>query len=154
MFRALATIVFLTALSPTIAADDAFHRETANYRVYLGVVPASLIKKNPTLVDNDKQLHGNPSAQAQNAQHVMVTIFRKAGGARVLNATAIAEVRPKKLFGGRGTEKPLEKMITSGVVAYGNYFDMPERGEYRIDIRIYELGKDGKEEVDFVYPIY
>lgn len=154
MFRTLATIVLLAALSPTIAADDAFHRETGSYRVYLGVVPASLIKKNPTLVDNDKQLHGSPSVRAQNEQHVMVTIFRKSGGARVLNATAIAEVRPKKLFGGRGAEKPLEKMITSGAVAYGNYFDIPERGKYRIDIRIYEPGKDGNEKVGFVYQIY
>ena len=39
-------------------------------------------------------------------------------------------------------------------VAYGNFFDMPERGEYRIEINIYESQKSGNESVRFEYEKY
>jgi len=94
------------------AESNAFHQESKRYLVYLGVVPASLLKKEPERVDRDKQLHGGIAAQTPAAQHVMVTIFRKDGNVRVLDATVIATVRPGKLFTRKAEEKPLEKMLT------------------------------------------
>lgn len=139
------------AAHPAFAKGNAFHEASRSYRVYLGIVPASLLEKKPALVDQDKQLHGGIAEQVPAAQHVMVTVFRKDTNARVLNATIIARVGRSKVFGGGGVEKPLEKMITSGALAYANFFDMPERGEYRVEVDIYEPQKNGSEKVRFSY---
>lgn len=139
------------AANPAFAKGNAFHEQSKSYLVYLGVVPASLLEKVPSLVDQDKHLHGGVAEQSASTQHVMVTVFRKDNNARVLNATVIAKVGRSKLLGLKGEEKPLEKMVTSNAVAYGNFFDMPERGEYRIEINIYESQKSGSESVRFEY---
>lgn len=151
----LASMLILGIVAqPAFAKDNAFHKETKNYLVYLGIVPASLLEKKPSLVDQDKQLHGGISEQSPTTQHVMVTVFRKDNNARVLNATVIAKVGRSKIFGKSGGERPLEKMVTSGAVAYANFFDMPERGEYHIEVNIYESEKSGSENVRFVYDKY
>lgn len=149
-----ATLMLGIAIQPALAKDSSFHEESKSYRVYLGIVPASFLEKNPGLVDQDKQLHGGVSEQPSTMQHVMVTVFRKDNNARVLNATVIAKVGRNKVFGGSGVEKPLEKMVTSGAVAYANFFDMPEPGEYRIEVNIYESQKSGNERVRFAYEKY
>ena len=133
------------------AADANWHHESASYHVYLGIVPANLIRSNPVLVDGDKTLHQDNGASGA-SQHVLVSIFRKPGNERVTNATVIARVGPRKLLGGSGTEKPLEKMLTSGVITYGNYFSMPKKAEYEIEIRVYEPHKEKAERIaPFVY---
>ena len=119
--------------------------------MYLGIVPVSLLNKNPDLVDQDRQLHGGIAQLPATMQHVMVAVFRKDNNARVLDATVIAKVSRSKIFSRDGNEKPLEKMITSGAVAYANFFDMPERGDYRIDVNIFESHKTGSEKVRFTY---
>lgn len=147
----IATLTLGVATQPTLARDNSFHGESKSYRVYLGIVPASALEKNPDLVDQDKQLHGGVSELPATMQHVMVTVFRKDNNARVLNATVIAKVGRSKVFARRVAEKPLEKMVTSGTVAYANLFDMPERGEYRIEANIYESQKSGSEIIRFAY---
>lgn len=147
----LLALSFIAAPLPVMAADASWHHESASYHVYLGVVPASLIRSNPALVDEDKALHkGNDAGDA--SQHVMVSIFRKPGNERVTNATVIARVGPRRLLGGGGVEKPLEKMRTSGVITYGNYFSMPKKAEYEIEVRVYEPHKEQPERIaPFVY---
>lgn len=146
-------VMLLTLLAAPLtawAADASWHQESASYHVYLGVVPASLIKANPVLVDGDKTLHKGGNAR-DSSEHVLVSIFRKPNDERVVNATVIARVGIKKLLGGAKAAKPLEKMLTSGVVTYGNYFSMPKQGEYEIAVRIYEPSRDQAESVTFVY---
>jgi hypothetical protein len=143
-------LTFFVAPAPVWAAEPNWHYESASYYIYLGVVPASLIKKNPVLVDGDKTLHRDDSA-GDSSEHVMVAVFRKPNNERVVNATVIARVGIKKLLGGAKLEKPLEKMLTSGAVTYGNYFPMPKQGEYEIAVRIYEPNKDQAETATFIY---
>lgn len=143
------------ALSTTarVQAEEqgAWHAESESYRVYQGVVPASLIKSQPVLVDGDRSLHGGAELQAGAAQHVMVAVYRKSDNARVTGATLIAKVGPARLLGGAKQEKPLERMATTGGITYGNYFEMPEPGKYDIEVRIYETHRDGSEEIEFSY---
>lgn len=147
---ALLLTFLLGAPAPVLAAEASSHLESASYHVYLGVVPASLIKANPVLVDGDKTLHQGDNA-SDSSEHVLVSVFRKPNNERVVNATVIARVGINKLLRGTKTEKPLEKMLTSGLVTYGNYFSMPKQGEYEIAVRIYEPNKDQAESVTFVY---
>ena len=118
--------------------------------MYLGVVPASLIKANPVLVDGEKTLHKGDNA-GDVSDHVLVSIFKKSNNERVVNTTVIAQVGIKKFLGGTQAEKPLEKMLPSGVATYGNYFSIPEKGEYEIAVRIYEPSRNQAERVTFVY---
>lgn len=145
--------VLLAALAAPLtawAAAASWHQESANYHVYLGVVPASLIKANPVLVDGEKTLHKGDNA-GDVSDHVLVSIFKKSNNERVVNTTVIAQVGIKKFVGGTKVEKPLEKMLTSGVATYGNYFSMPEKGEYEIAVRIYEPSRNQAEPVTFLY---
>lgn len=147
-------LTLLAAPLTSWAADASWHHESASYHVYLGVVPTSLIKTNPVLVDGDKTLHQGDHASDSSddsSDHVLVSVFRKANNERVVNATVIARVGIKKLLGGTKVEKPLEKMLTSGVVTYGNYFSIPKKGDYEIAVRIYEPNKDQAESVTFAY---
>jgi hypothetical protein len=118
--------------------------------VYLGVVPTGLIKTNPVLVDGNKTLHTGDKT-SDSSEHMLVAVFRKPNNERVVNATVIARVGAKKWLGGIKVEKPLEKMLTSGVVTYGNYFSIPKKGKYEIEVRISEPNKDQTEAVTFVY---
>lgn len=144
------SLVILAAPLTAWAADASWHHQSTSYHVYLGVVPTSLIKTNPVLVDGDKTLHKGKNA-GDSSEHVLVSIFKKSNNERVVNATVIARVGAKKLLGGTKVEKPLEKMLTSGVITYGNNFSMPQKGEYEIAVRIKEPNKDQAESVTFAY---
>ena len=155
IFSMLALFGLLILTSVTVhAADSNWHTDTKSYRVYLGVVPASVINDNPRLIDQDRDLHGGAHKTKDSSQHIMVSIFKKIGNQRVLNATAIAKVRYKKLLGRKNTLKPLEKMLTSGTVTYGNYFELAKKGEYVIEVDIYESNKSGFEKAAFNFQTY
>ena len=149
----LSGLLTLTSLAVQ-AADSKWHTDTKSYRVYLGVVPASVINDNPKLVDQDRDLHGGTHQTKASSQHIMISIFNKNGNKRVLNATAIAKVRYKKLIGGENTLKPMEKMLTSGTVSYGNYFELAKKGDYVIEVDIYESNKSGFEKAAFNFKTY
>lgn len=148
-------VLMLGAVSVSMSANaeesSAWRAQSETYRAYLGVVPASLIKREPVLVDGDRKLHGGAEQQSGASQHVLVALYRKSDNARVVGATVIAEVKPARLLGGKEQEKPLERMATTGGITYGNYFDMPEQGKYDIDVHIYETNRNGSEEVEFSY---
>lgn len=142
-------MMLITSISH--ASDSNWHSDTPSYRVYLGVIAASTIKNNPELIDQEKALHGGVHNASSSSQHIMVSIFTKDGNKRLLNATAIAKVKSKKLFGRKNITKPLEKMLTSGTVTYGNFFELPKKGKYVIDVDIYQSNKNGSEKASFIY---
>lgn|GEM_PF-3105894 len=148
----LAIMLFSAGIYPVQADDISWHQQSENYDVYLGVIPVRLLRKDLSLIDSDKSLHGGVSKKSNN-QHVMVSIYSRSDGKRILNATVIAKVGLKKILGGNNIEKPLEKMTTSGQIAYGNFFPMPDKGNYRINVEIYRSNKSGSEEVAFTYKI-
>lgn len=150
----LSSVVMITMLMGTIAhaeQQDAWHAESDSYRAYLGIVPASLIRREPVLVDGNRSLHGGAEQQSGGAQHVMVALYRKSDNSRVAGATVVATVEKAKLLGGDKQEKPLERMATTGGITYGNYFNMPNPGNYEIEVIIYETNRDGGEELEFSY---
>ncbi len=150
--RILLPLLMLAGLSlakPVLASDIDTHQDSESYRVYLGVVPASLLKKQPQLVDGDKSLHGGIGKRG--SQHLMVAIFRKSDNSRVKDATVIAEVAPDKLLKRDKQIRPMEKMVTSGAVTYGNFFRIPNSGDYEIKVDIYEPNRSGAESVTFEY---
>lgn len=141
----------MISISAHAEESGLWRAESDHYRAYLGVVPASLIRREPVLVDGDRTLHGGADRQSGAAQHVMVAIYRKPDNARVVGATVIAKVRKSKLLAGSAQERPLERMATTGGITYGNYFDMPDSATYRIDVTVYESDGNGGEDLSFTY---
>ena len=152
----LVTLVSLISLPTTFsyASESNWKAETKSYRVYLGVIPASIIKKNISLIDGDKSLHGGENKITSNSQHIMVSIFSRSGNKRILNATTIAKLKNKKIFGKKNITKPLEKMKTSGSITYGNYFNIRKKGKYVFDVDIYQPNKNGYEKASFLFKNY
>ena len=152
----LVTSVSLITLPATFsyASESNWKAETKSYRVYLGVVPALMIKKDISLIDGDKSLHGGKNKITSNSQHIMISIFSKDGNKRILNATTIAKLKNKKIFGKKNMTKPLEKMKTSGSITYGNYFNIRKKGKYIIDVDIYQPNKNGYEKASFQFKKY
>lgn len=151
------TSIFLTTVALAWWPVAAFaatppvqEQESASYRVHLGVVPARQIEAQPELVDRDKTLHGG-LAREPGTQHLTVSILDRQRGARVADATVIAAVRHKRWPSRQKVERPLERMRVGGVVSYGNYFPMPEHGEYEVVLRIYSTAGNGPEVVRFTY---
>ena len=149
----VAFIYWITLSIGAYADDTSLHADSINYRAYLGIVPASMINIDPRLVDGDTSLHGGAGKQVSGTYHVMVAIYDRGSNERISDATVIAKVRPKKILDRNAEVKPLERMVTSGQVTYGNYFRFQGKGKYEIEAKIYESDKNGYEEVEFTYTI-
>jgi hypothetical protein len=135
----------LSLLSPDVFAGDAGQIRTASgLTIYLGTIPAEIIRGHPK-THPEAQAHGGPPRGAH-ARHLMVAIFDAGSGARVENAKVYARVSALGLAGAR---KALEPMRIADTVTYGNYFDLPDKGRYRIDVEI--EWSHGTAKVDFVY---
>jgi len=77
------------------------------------------------------------SAPARGSYHLVVALYDKASGARIDDAAVTAKVtRPGPKSGPKVQVKPLQPLKVNDTVTYGNYFDMPWQGRYRIDLSI------------------
>lgn len=139
-----------TGISVAAESNDR-HATSDSYQVYLGIVPGNRITKEPYLVDRDVSLHGGIGSLSANDYHVMVAIYDKKTNARIKDATVIAKVEKDGIMSGDKTVLPMEKMITSGTVTYGNFYKMNSGSEYEIEIKIYRPRESGYEEVEFSY---
>ena len=155
LIKRIASIYALLLLSTIANASNVdLHKTSDDYQVYLGIVPAERIKQNPYLVDNDVKIHGGVQSKGKSSYHVMVAIFDFKTNKRIEDATVIAEVTKKSILSGSETEKPLQKMVTSGTVTYGNFFDMDKKNVYEIKVSVYRPNINGKETFEFVYEPY
>jgi len=143
-------------LVPVIAnaSNIDLHKTSDNYQVYLGVVPADMIKESPYLIDNDVKLHGGINNKDNNSYHVLVAIFDSKTNKRIEDVTVIAEVNKKSLLSGIEIEKPLQKMVTSGTITYGNFFTMNQKNTYKIKVIVYRPNQSTKETFEFTYEPY
>lgn len=144
----ISTTLFAT---PVFASDTNWHQKTESYSLYLGIVPASKIKKNPVLIDNDKKMHGDIGASDGALQHIMIALYDTQSNKRITNATIIAKLSKKKVFNKNVIYRPLEKMNTSGVTTYGNFFPMKEKGVYQIELDVYTSDGSTVETTSFQY---
>lgn len=131
-------------------AESALRGRTPSYDVRLGVVPVRDIRAQPKRVEQHKTLHGGLMREP-GTQHVTVAVYAAGTERRVPDATVIAEVRYRKWRGGKRVEKPLERMLSDGTITYGNFFPIPEPGDYEITARVYTTNADGPEVARFGY---
>ena len=99
--------------------------------VYLGVIPAEMIKGHPA--EHPESTMHRESRRGPHSYHVMVAIFDTKTGERVTGVTVSARVSEAGLS---GAQKPLERMQIADTTSYGNYFDMTGSSHYRIAVEI------------------
>jgi hypothetical protein len=127
---------------PTVMAQvaDDYTRTAGGLAVYLGVMPAEIIKGQPIM-------HGG-SPSGPHEHHIVVAIFDAASTARVSDATVTAKVSG---LGLSGSEKTLEPMNIANTITYGGFFNLPGADLYTIRVSVRRPGSQRPVVLDFKY---
>lgn len=133
--RTFLALAFLCAPLAAAAFDAGQTKTVDGITIYVGMIPAEIVKGHPE-GHTEAEMHEGPSNGAH-AYHLVVAIFDAGTGVRISDATVRARVASIGLVGER---KMLEPMDIEDTVTYGNYFDLPDRGGYTIDLEIWRTG--------------
>lgn len=128
----LAGILAMSAMA-ALAADTRLHKVVDGVAIYIGVLPAEMVKGHPRTHSEGVMHDGVPAGK--NRYHLVVALFDDTSGKRISGAGIKIKARVSE-FGFPGQEKKLDPMVIAGTVTYGNYFAMPNPGPYRIHLEI------------------
>jgi hypothetical protein len=140
----LAAVVAAWSASAALGAD--YYKGVGGYAIYVGVLPAQVVRGHLPEHPEGKMHGGAPAGRAQ--YHLVVAVFDAATGARIDDAQVTARVGE---LGLAQVEKRLEPMPIAGAMSYGNYFPMAAPGPYRIDVRVVRPGAGKTVEAAFTY---
>ena len=131
------TVSILLALSLLIGsavrarADETGYRVVDNVLIYLGVIPAAMVRGHPA-GHPESLMHGGVPAGADE-YHVLIALFNAKTYDRISSAKVTARVSEVGLS---GVEKNLEPMEIAGTTTFGNYFKMTGMGPFRIEVSV------------------
>lgn len=145
---AFATLCLFTISwsSMTVAADDAPYKLAGGLAVYLGVVPAEIVKGHPSQ-HAEKTMHGG-APKGAHQYHIVAAVFDAATSARVSDASVTAQISG---IGLSGTKKKLDPMEIANTITYGAFFDLPGRDLYTIGLTIQRPGQAKPVSLEFNY---
>lgn len=143
----LAGILAMSTMA-SLAVDTSQHKVVDGVAIYIGVMPAEMVKGHPR-IHSEGVMHGGVPA-GKNRYHLVVALFDDASGKRISGAGIKARISE---LGLAGQEKKLDPMVIAGNVTYGNYFAMPNPGQYRIHLKIRHarINSVGAIEAEFEY---
>lgn len=149
---ALAAAVFVW--SAFSAAAETGDRQIVNdVVIYLAVLPAEIVAGQAQGHHEPNMHRGTPGWGDQ--YHIMVALFDHTNWARIDGADVSATLSDARTPGRRvaGPRKQLEPMTIAGTAtaAYGNYFNIPGTGPYRIDLEIRRSGTKQPIKASFGY---
>ena len=136
----------LLVIGTAMAANSGEVKTSGGLTVYLGVVPAEIVK-GPSPHSAQPPMHGR-IPRGPHEYHVVAAIFDAATGTRVSDASVSAQLSGVGLSGDR---KNLEPMQLSGTTTYGAFFSLPGRDLYTIRLVIMRPGIRQPVTVDFRY---
>lgn len=119
-----------------LAADTDRNKSVGGYAVYLGVVPAEIVKGH-ALPHAEASMHGG-AAKTGDSHHVMISIIDEESGKQVTSAKVEGRVGE---IGLSVTTKKLEPMVIAGTTTYGNFFPMSGAGPFQIDVEFRPTGQ-------------
>jgi hypothetical protein len=134
IFRALlasGVLVFLSWSAPALADVGGDSRTVGNVAIYLGLLPAEMVRGHPVQHPESTMHGGSPATSGE--YHVVVALFDAKTGARITSANVTARVAEVGLA---GQEKTLQPMEIAGTETYGDYFKMVGNGPFRITVLI------------------
>ena len=123
-------VVLLTSPVFTIGAEETNYRVVDNVRIYLGVIPAPMVRGKHPATHTETSMHGGIPSGADE-YHILIALFDERTGERISNAAMTARVAEVGLS---GEKKALEPMQIAGTTTYGNYFTMKGTGVSRINV--------------------
>lgn len=135
-YAGLALLVLAGAfLSIPAWADTGYSQSVGGYSVYLGVVPAEIIKGHPAQ-HAEASMHGG--TRTGGSHHVMISIIDDKTSKQVTDAAVEAQVGE---IGLSVTTRKMEPMVIVGTTTYGNFFPMNGNGPFQIDVEFRPAGR-------------
>lgn len=128
------------------AAEPELSKTNGGLTVYLGVIPAEIVK-GPGPHSAERPMHGR-IPRGPYEFHVVAAVFDAATGARVSDAAVTAQVSG---LGLSGTKKKLEPMQIEGTTTYGAFFNLPGRDIYTVKLSVERPGAARLTTFDFKY---
>lgn len=130
-FLLRALVVAIAAGTPVSVADENY-KEAHGLGVYLGVLPAAIVRGHAETHPEGRMHGGAPEGAHQ--YHLVVAIFDDKTGKRLENAEVMANVSG---LGGVGRQNiKLEPMPIAGTITYGNFVELPGNDRYDIKLDI------------------
>jgi len=146
----------------TVAAMEVanrLHQTIDGLSVYIGVMPAELLKEHPES-HPEITMHGGVRT-ASNEYHLVVAVFDAGSGARITDATVIATVfgpGNTVIYGQRHSrllpavpQKTLEPMTIGQMLTYGGFFVLPKPATYTFQLTITRPGRTKPTVTSLVY---
>ena len=130
---ALVALAFSAIAPATRAADESQVRTVGDFVIYIGLVPSEMILGHRLA----PEMHGGVPA-GEHVYHVLIAVFDRKTGERVKDLEEIT-ARVADVHGATPTKK-LESMLFGSEIGFGNYFDLPRTGPYRVVVRLTRRG--------------
>lgn len=138
----LASLVAVPAVSPAATANE---RKTVDgVSIYLGIVPAEIVRGHSREHPEGEMHGGRPTGE--HVYHLIIALFDQQADKRISDAQVSASVSE---IDHPDHQRKLEPMLIAGTIAYGNYFDLPGNGPYRIVVQIRRPGQPRVIEAEF-----
>jgi hypothetical protein len=145
-----AVVMFCVAMiswsSLATAAEDASYKTADGLAVYIGVIPAEIVRGHPS-GHAEQAMHGG-APKGVHEYHVVAAVFDASGGARVSDASVTAQISG---IGLSGAKKRLDPMEIANTVTYGGFFELPGRDLYTIGLTIERPGQPNPVSLEFKY---
>ena len=142
--KAIAAAIIITSMVAASAGltqpVDDYVRTAGGLTVYLGVIPAEIVKGHQTM-------HGG-AARGPHEYHIVAAIFDAASAARISDATVTAKVSG---LGLSGSEQALEPMSIANTITFGGFFNLPGPDLYTIRVAVRRPGSQQPAVFDFKY---
>jgi len=116
-----------------IAAETEQSKAVGGLTIYLGVVPAEIVKGPPTHLLLSKGPHDYDISSRNPHEYEIVAGIFGAGGARISGAVVTAQVSG---LGLSGNKEQLEPIQFAGSAAYGGLVDLPGSDVYTINLTV------------------
>ena len=133
-----------TILSAAAVTD--FEKHADGLAIYMGVVPAQLLRGNADASHLATMHGGLPSGSG--SHHLVIAIYDEPTQRQVDGADVVATVTP---LGPGTTRRKLHPMQIGTSATYGNFFPMAGSGPYTVQVTIHVLGQARNTEVQFNY---
>jgi hypothetical protein len=145
LFGLLLLSVFSTAGVPA-DAQESLVRTAGGLTVYLGIVPAAIVK-GPGPHRAEPPMHGG-APKGPHQYHLVTAIFDATTNARIEDATVTAQISG---LGLSGSKVALEPMQIANTVTYGAFFNLPGADLYTVKLTIQQPGSPRTVSVEFKY---
>jgi hypothetical protein len=147
LFALLMAALLIAFAAPHAALADDNYKVVDGLAVYLGVLPAAMVKGHPP-GHPEATMHGGVPRGAHE-YHLVIAVFDAATGARAENAEVTASVSGLGHVG--ESRLNLEPMAIAGTVTYGEFVNLPGNDRYQIGVEIGVPGRNAPVRVDFAY---